>query len=147
MTILLKVAGWYNILAGLSMMLLYHEGFQILGLTKPEMNLPIQLVGLLVAIFGVGYLIASARPVENRNLVLVGFLSKLLGPVLAVSYIASGQLPVSLIPVLFLADLVYLVPFWIIIRTCQRLAAERDRDGKIRAAHVRVAMSSERRVA
>ena len=139
----LQFAGWYNIVAGLAMMTMYHEGFKFLGLAKPEMNLPIQLVGLLVGIFGVGYLIASRDAVENRNLVFVGFLSKLLGPLLALGYVASGKLPGSMIPVLIFADLIYLFPFWMIYRRSCQIAAARetvfvtslvDADGKNRAA-------------
>jgi len=119
----LKVAGWYNIIAGLCMVILYHEGFKMLGVNKPEMNLPIQLVGLLVGIFGVGYLIASRKPVENRNILLLGFLSKLFGPLLALGYIVVGQLPILMIPILVFADIIYLVPFWIIYRECCEIAA------------------------
>ena len=57
----LKFAGVYNIIAGLSMMIFYHEGFKSLGLPKPEFNMPIQLVGVLVAIFGIGYLLVDRR--------------------------------------------------------------------------------------
>ncbi len=45
-----------------------------------------QLVGVLVAIFGIGYLLADRNPAESRNVVLIGLLSKLFGPVLAVVY-------------------------------------------------------------
>ncbi len=121
----LTFAGWYNIVAGLAMMILYHEGFKMLGVAKPDMNLPIQLVGLLVALFGVGYLIAASNPVENRNLILIGMFSKLLGPLLAVGYIVTGQLPTTMIPVLIFADIIYLVPFWAIYQQSRRIAQKR----------------------
>jgi CDP-diglyceride synthetase len=113
---LLRFAGVYNIVAGLSMMVLYHEGFKALGLPKPEFNMPIQLVGVLVAIFGVGYLMVDRNPVENRNVLLLGFLSKFLGPLLAFYYIANGQLPLIMLVVLFFADIMYWVPFGLIYR-------------------------------
>ena len=120
----LKSAGWYNLVAGILMMILYHEGFKMLGVAKPEMNLPIQLVGLLVGIFGMGYLMACRNPVENRNIILLGFFSKLLGPALAISYIVSGLLPIAMIPILVFADLIYLVPFWMTYKRCCRIARE-----------------------
>ncbi len=120
---ILKFAGYYNIVAGLAMVIFYHEGFRALGVPKPAFVLPIQLVGVLVAIFGVGYLIAERNPVENRNIVFLGFLSKLLGPLLAIVHIASGSLPVMMLAVLFFADGIYLVPFWIIYRQLSRIAA------------------------
>ena len=113
---LLKFAGVYNIVAGLSMMILYHEGFKALGLPKPEFNMPIQLVGVLVAIFGVGYLMVDRNPAENRNVLLLGLLSKFLGPMLAFFYVANGVLPVVMLVVLFFADIIYWVPFWLIYK-------------------------------
>ena len=50
MHLLLKFAGGYNIIAGLSMILFYHEGFKLLGIPKPEFSLPIQLVLSLIHI-------------------------------------------------------------------------------------------------
>lgn len=113
MHFILKFAGVYNIIAGLSMMILYHEGFKALQLPKPEFVLPIQLVGLLVAIFGVGYLMVDRNPIENRNILFLGWLSKLLGPLLAIMHIAAGSLPVIMLAVLFFADTIYLIPFWV----------------------------------
>jgi len=110
----LKFAGVYNIVAGLSMMAFYHEGFKSLGLPKPEFNMPIQLVGVLVAIFGIGYLIVNRNPVGNRNVLLIGLLSKIFGPMLAFFYVASGVLPLVMLVVLFFADIIYWVPFWLI---------------------------------
>ena len=102
------------------MMIFYHEGFKLLGIEKSSFNLPIQLVGLLVAVFGVGYLIVDRRPFENHNILVLGFLTKLLGPLMAIGYIAKGILPTIMLLALFLSDFVYLVPFYLIYR---RIAA------------------------
>lgn len=112
--VVLVIAAVYNLIAGFSMMIFYHEGFQALGLEKTSFNLPIQLVGMCVALFGVGYWIVSRDPIENRNLLLIGLLSKAIGPLLAVRYILRGQLPIWILIVFFFADLIYLLPFWII---------------------------------
>jgi hypothetical protein len=111
----LKFAGGYNILAGLSMMVFYHEGFKSLGLAKPEFNLPIQLVGMMVALFGIGYLIVDRNPTANRNVLLLGLFSKTLGPMLAFGYVADGTLPPVMLIVLFFADIIYWVPFAMIL--------------------------------
>lgn len=126
MHLLLKFAGGYNIVAGASMFLFYHEGFKLLGIPKPEIALPIQLVGLLVGLFGIGYLMVERAPVENRNILLLGFLSKLLGPLLAVGYVIKGDLPVTMLPILFFADTIYLIPFWLIYRRTSRLAGQQE---------------------
>lgn len=127
---LLWFAGGYNLLAGLGMLCLYHEGFKLLGVEKPSFNLPVQLVGVLVGLFGVGYWLVAASPVENRNVLALGFWSKALGSVLGCYYTAAGKLPLWFLGVLFVSDIVYLVPFYVICRRLYALArAGRTRPG------------------
>jgi len=116
----LKFAGYYNLLAGLAMMILYHEGYSMLGVAKPEFVLPIQLVGLLVAIFGVGYLMVDRQPSLNANVLWLGLMSKLLGPLLALPWIFNGTLPIAMLIVFFFADTIYVWPFWKIYQTIAR---------------------------
>ena len=116
MTRLLWFVGGYNMLAGLGMLCFYHEGFKLLGIEKPDFNLPIQLVGVLVGLFGVGYWMVAASPVENRNVLLLGFWSKLLGSVLGVYYMCAGKLPPYFLAVLFVSDIGYLPPFYVILK-------------------------------
>lgn len=120
MHFILKFAGYYNLLAGASMMILYHEGYKMLGVAKPEFVLPIQLVGLLVALFGIGYLMVDRRPGLNGNVLWLGMMSKLLGPLLALPWIFSGTLPLGMLAVLFFADTIYVWPFWKIYQTISR---------------------------
>lgn len=119
---LLRFVAVYNVLAGLTMLIGYHEMYKVIDIAKPELVLPIQLVGMLVGLFGVGYWRVVTRPIENRDLMLLGFLSKALGSILGVTYVVNGTLPPVFLVVLFMADIVYLVPFWLIIRRLYRLA-------------------------
>ena len=64
MRLLLRFAGTFNLLAGTSMICLYHEGYKLLGVPKPELVLPVQVMGILVALFGVGY---HLRGVQSRG--------------------------------------------------------------------------------
>ncbi len=123
---LLWFVGGYNILAGVNMLCFYHESYKVMGVAKPQLNLPIQLVGVLVALFGIGYWLVARNPIENRNILALGFWSKLLGSVLGIYYVAVGKLPLAFLAVLFFADIVYLLPFYVIITRLYRLAAERD---------------------
>jgi CDP-diglyceride synthetase len=129
MTCVLRVAGAFNILAGAAMCCLYHEGYRLLGVKKPELMLPLQLVGVMVALFGVGYLLTAHRPMENRNVLMLGFWSKALGSVLGVYYSLAGPLPLWFLIVLFFADIIYLPFFALIMRRLHRLAAG-DRSGR-----------------
>lgn len=116
MTRLLWFVGGYNLLAGTGMLCFYHEGFKLLGVEKPQMNLPIQLVGVLVGLFGVGYWMVASHPRENRNVLLLGFWSKALGSVLGVYYVWVGKLPLVFLVILFFSDIIYFPPFYIILR-------------------------------
>jgi small multidrug resistance pump len=119
---LLVFVGGYNLLAGLSFLVFYHESFKLLGVPKPEFLLPVQLVGILVGLFGVGYWMVAWNPLENRNVLLLGFLSKLLGSVLAIVSVVVGAAPPILLLMVFVSDIVYLPPFWRILRRLRRFA-------------------------
>jgi hypothetical protein len=120
---LLVFAGCYNLLVGLTLTVFYHEAFKILGLPKPELMLFVQLVGILVGLFGVGYLIVARNPLENRNVLLLGFLSKALGTLIGLGYVALGKVPISFFVLLIFSDIVYLPPFVVILRRLNRVAA------------------------
>ena len=126
MNFVLRFVACYNVLAGVNMLCFYHESYKAMGVAKPELNLPIQLVGVLVALFGVGYWMVANNPVENRNILLLGFWSKLLGSVLGIYYVVAGKLPPIFLAILFFSDIIYLPPFYVILRRLFRLAAERD---------------------
>lgn len=122
MTLVLRIAGYWNLMAGLSMMLFYHEGFEALGATKPSPALSIQVLGVLVALFGWGYHLVAADPVRNRNLLMLGFWSKAAATLFSAAYIALGRLPWWFTLVVFLADTVYLPPFFVILREIDQAA-------------------------
>jgi hypothetical protein len=123
MTFLLRFAGTYNLLAGVCMICFYHEGYKMLGVPKPELVLPLQIMGILVGLFGVGYHLVAMNPIQNRNILMLGFLSKALSSVAALYYVGVGELPLSFVPVLFFSDIVYLPPFYVIMQRLYRVAA------------------------
>ncbi len=122
---LLRIAGVYNLLVGLNLLLFYHELFKFLGLAKPIPIMFVQLVGLLVGLFGVGYLLVARRPLENRNLLWLGLWSKALGCALSFYHVALGSLPPLYVPIVIFSDLVYLPPFYLIARRLDILAQAR----------------------
>ena len=127
MNFVLRFAGAFNLLAGAAMCCLYHEGYRLLGVQKPELVLPLQLVGVMVGLFGVGYWLTALNPLENRNVLMLGFWSKAFGSVLGVYYTLAGPLPLVFLVVLLLADIIYLAPFAIILRRLYRFAAAKER--------------------
>jgi hypothetical protein len=117
-------AGGYNLLAGLSMIVFVHEGYKMLGFEKPALVMPSQLVGVLVMIFGIGYWLVARDPITNRNILLLGLLSKTFGPALSIYYVAVGKLPASFLLILLVCDLIYIPLFAIILRRLYQLAAK-----------------------
>tara|TARA_Y100001933_G_scaffold63975_1_gene64091 strand:- start:3621 stop:4076 length:456 start_codon:yes stop_codon:yes gene_type:complete len=113
---LLRFAGTFNLFAGLGMIVLYHEGYRLFSIEKPELVMPLQLTGVLVMLFGVGYHRVASRPRENYDLLLLGFLSKAGGSILGIYYVLWGTLPWFFLPCLFFADIIYLPFFWIILK-------------------------------
>jgi hypothetical protein len=122
MRFLLRFAGTYNVLAGLSMICFYHEGYKLLGVPKPYLVLPIQIVGIMVALFGVGYHLVAGNPVENRNLLMLGFWAKALSSAAAVYYIVVGKLPWSFLPIVVASDIIYLPFFYVIMSRLYKIA-------------------------
>ena len=119
---LLRFGGTFNILAGLCMLAFYHEGYRMIGIPKPELVLPIQLTGILVALFGVGYHLSASDPIRNRNVLMLGTWSKLLCSLWALGYVFIGMLPWWFTVVLIGADIGYLPFFYAILRRIDRAA-------------------------
>jgi small multidrug resistance pump len=120
MTVVLRIAGTFNVLAGLGMVCLYHEGYRIMGLPQPLPVLPVQVMGVLVGLFGVGYHLVASKPVENRNILMLGFLSKAICSLLALVYVLRGPLSFGFAVAVFFADAIYLPPFVVILRNLYR---------------------------
>lgn len=126
MKFVLRYAAAYNVCAGLFMLIGYHETYKIIGMEKPEISFPIQLVGLLVGLFGVGYYLVARNPIENRTVLMLGFWSKFLGSCLGTGYVVLGKLPLQFVAVYFFADVIYLPPFYVILRRLYAMARERE---------------------
>jgi small multidrug resistance pump len=125
MRYVLWFAGAYNVLLGLNMVARPEGGFEPLGLSPPDLLLFVQLVGLMVGVFGIGYLMVARWPLENRGVLLLGIIGKALVAVLGLAYVALGKVPPIYLLVVLFSDVIYLAPFAVILRHLQRVAAER----------------------
>ena len=130
MKFLLRFVAIFNVGAGLFMLIGYHETYKIIGMEKPAIHFPIQLVGILVGLFGVGYYLVARNPIENRNVLTLGFWSKFLGSCLGTLYVLQGKLPLTFVAVYFFADVIYLLPFYVIMRRLYAIAREREAHAK-----------------
>lgn len=104
-----------------------------------------QCVGMIVGVYGVGYLIASRDPVRHWPIVLVGTLGKVFGPIGFIWAASRGELPWSLGWTIITNDLVWWAPFGMILWTAMsesqlRLSPTRDEtlDAEAGLSRVRV---------
>ena len=116
MRIALTAAAAYNILWGAWVVLFPEAIFRWAGITPPLYAPLWQCIGMIVAAYGVGYAIAAQAPLQHWPIVLVGLIGKILGPIGFLQAATSGQLPWSFGVTIITNDLIWVVPFALILR-------------------------------
>lgn len=111
----LKVAGYYNILFGLWVLGWPNGWFEISGMEPPRYPFLWQCIGMIVGVYGVGYLAAAAAPLRHWPIVLVGFLGKVFGPIGFAWAVWQGDLPWQAGWMILFNDLIWWVPFAMIL--------------------------------
>jgi ligand-binding SRPBCC domain-containing protein len=111
----LRAAGVYNLLWGTAIIAFPHLLFDLCGI--PRLNYPEiwQCVGMIVGVYGVGYWVAANDPRRHWPIVLVGFLGKLFGPVGFAVAVARGVFPPAFGLTILTNDLIWWVPFALIL--------------------------------
>lgn len=126
------VAGVYNLAWGAFLILAPLAAYQIGGLAaggRSLVNVEIwQCLGMVVGVYGVGYLMAAADPVLHWRLVLVGLISKVLGPIGFVAGAVQGRLPWQMAVTNLFNDVIWWIPFGLILAEAWRVY--RDDVGK-----------------
>lgn len=121
-------AGLYNILWGAWAVLFPNAQFDWLGMPLPNYPQFWQCIGMIVGVYGLGYAIASTDPARHWPVVLVGFLGKIFGPLGMVQALWTGALPPGFAINCVFNDLIWWIPFALILRHAwqQHLADEPD---------------------
>lgn len=118
----LLAAGIYNIVWGLSVLLFPAWVFDAFEMPRPQYLQFWQALGMVMGVFGVGYVFASRDPIHYWVVILMGWLAKL-GGILGFLYsYARGDLPVLFGLTVIADDVVWLIPFTLILRTAARYA-------------------------
>ncbi|MGC6463969.1 MAG: hypothetical protein ACON5N_00085 [Akkermansiaceae bacterium] len=115
MTVILRVAGIYNILYALWIFGWPTAWFDLVGMNVPEPLFIWQGVGMLIGVWGVGYLAASMAPIRHWPIVLVGFLAKLFAACGFVYFASMGEVPWSVGWSVLINDVLWLPPFAVIL--------------------------------
>lgn len=118
-------AAVYNLVWGAIAVLFPAGSLEALGVSPATRELWPSLwscIGMIVGVYGVGYFIASRDPARHWPIVLVGLLGKVFGPIGFVGAAMKGDLPWSMGLTIITNDLVWWVPFAMILRHAARAA-------------------------
>lgn len=113
-------AGIYNMVWGALVIVLPHLFFDWVGMPRQQLPEIWQGVGMIVGVYGVGYAIAAFDPARHWPIVLVGFLGKVLGPIGVIDAVIRGRFPVPFLWINVFNDLIWLVPFTLILLWARR---------------------------
>ncbi len=123
----LKIAALCNVCCGVFAVLFPIAIFQFQGV-DPLPNYPElwQCYGMMVGVCGIGFWCASADSVRHWPIVLVGFLSKILGPICFVLAVFLGRFPWLMGVTILANDLIWWIPFASILlhARCSCLSSE-----------------------
>lgn len=125
MSWVLRIAGIYNLAWGAYCVLLPQSYFQLVGLKVPDELWLWQCIGMIVGVYGVGYWIAASDPYRHWPITFVGFLGKLFGPIGLVFYAVNGVVPWAFGWTNLTNDVVWLVPFSLILLGAAKAAQAR----------------------
>jgi hypothetical protein len=110
MTRVLVVAGIYHLLFAVASSAWPHFCFDWAGIARPNHPVLWRAAGLLSAVFGTGFLIASRDPIRHWPLVLLGFAKATLVIVLLVTSIFAAELPAKALWLVFFDDFIWWFP-------------------------------------
>jgi hypothetical protein len=116
MAAVLLVAGVYNLAWGAAVVLFPLVPFRWAGMVEPNYPSLWQCIGMIVGVYGIGYAIAATDPVRHWPIVLVGLLGKIFGPLGFLWTASRGELPWLAGATILTNDLVWWVPFALILR-------------------------------
>lgn len=83
----------------------------------------LQCIGMIVGVYGVGYAIAAHDPSRHWPIIFVGLLGKVLGPIGFLNAVLSGRLPPTMGWTILTNDVIWWVPFSIILWSAARSAS------------------------
>ena len=117
---MLWAAALYNVAFGLFAGLFPGAYWSWLGMPQPLYPSLWQCIGMIVACYGIGYAFAAREPLRLWPIVLVGLVGKVLGPAGFLFALAGGELPLRYGWILLTNDLIWWLPFALIVRAGYR---------------------------
>ncbi len=124
----LLAAGIYNLVWGASVICFPAAWFRLTAMELPRYPQLWQCVGMIVGVYGVGYVIAAFHPLRHWPITLVGLLGKIFGPIGFLGALISGDLPLAFGATIITNDLIWWLPFSAILYQAFRHHSDRSRD-------------------
>jgi len=107
----LIAAGIYNLAWGSLAVLAPQWCFRVVGMEVPNYPELWQCIGMVVGVYGVGYLAAARDPLRHWPITLVGLLGKVLGPIGFAGALLAGRFPLAFGWNILTNDLIWWAPF------------------------------------
>ena len=120
MSRVLLLAGAYNLLWGGFVVLMPAALFSWAGMEQPRYPELWQCIGMIVGVYGIGYIAAAANPAGHWPIVLVGFAGKVFGPIGFAMALMNGRFAADFAWVILFNDLIWWVPFGLILLHARR---------------------------
>ena len=111
----LWLAAAYNLAWGAWVVLFPQAMFRLARMDPPNYPQLWQCIGMIVGVYGVAYAIAATDPLRHWGIVLVGLMGKVFGPIGFVDAAWRGELPWTFGLMCLGNDLVWWVPFGLIL--------------------------------
>ncbi len=116
MTKVLIAAGVYNLIWGAWTVLLPNSFFNMVNMPIPRYIELWQCIGMIVGVYGIGYIAAAKDPLIHWPITLVGFLGKVFGPIGFAGSLITGKLPLKFGVTIITNDLIWWIPFFLILK-------------------------------
>ena len=131
----LIAAGVYNLVWGAITICFPHLLFDLCGI--PHLNYPEiwQCVGMIVGVYGIGYLIAAGDSRRHWPIVLVGFLGKIFGPLGFAFALWKGTFPPIFGLTILTNDLLWWIPFGSLLLDAARHHTLTEQPGSAASQH------------
>ncbi|MCA9150948.1 MAG: redoxin domain-containing protein [Planctomycetales bacterium] len=126
----LGLAAIYNLAWGVWVVAAPQTLFAWAGMSPLQYPSIWQCVGMIVGVYGVGYAIAATNPYRHWPIVLVGLLGKICGPIGFVAAAMQGDLPWRFGATLITNDLIWWLPFGVILYFAFRFNSDTSRQAE-----------------
>jgi small multidrug resistance pump len=113
----LIAAGAYNLIWGAVCCLTPSWQLELMGIQTSDIVILLwQCIGMIVGVYGIGYIIAAIDPKTHWPIILVGLLGKILGVSGMIWYIIQGTVPLEFGLTCCLNDLIWIPAFYRLLR-------------------------------